>query len=157
MNREIKPIYKDAINETDSETTINSGLIDIEIKKKLHINYGNKWTEEERMELINMLKSSNNDEMDIEGIAKKLGRSQGGIKGEIKKMIVARYMMGDEVNKISKELGVGIRSVKNILKYYFEKESEIEARGLEGENRLIKLKIENLKLRRELKELVKSG
>ena len=59
-------------------------------------------------------------------------------------------MMGDEVNKISKELGVGIRSVKNILKYYFEKESEIEARGLEGENRLIKLKIENLKLRTEL-------
>jgi len=149
MNKEIKPIYKDAIEDKDSS--------EIELKKKIHMNFGNKWTEEERNELINMLKEFNNKELDIEQIAKKLGRSQGGIKAEIKKMIINKYMQGDDLNKISKELFLEYRFVRNILKYYFEKESEIDTKSLENENKLIKAKIENLKLRKELKDIMKNN
>jgi transposase-like protein len=149
MNKDIKPIYKDAINESISNTS------DIELKKKLHSNFGNKWSEEEKNELLAMIRESGN-ELDIEGIAKKLGRSQGGIKAEIKKMIVEKYLQGDDTNKISKELNLEFRYVKNILKYYFEKESEIDAKALESENKLIKLKIDNIKLRKELKDIMKN-
>ena len=149
MNKDIKPIYKDAINESISNTS------DIELKKKLHSNFGNKWSEEERIELVNLIRESGK-ELDIEEIAKKLGRSQGGIKAEIKKMIVEKYLQGDDTNKISKELNLEFRYVKNILKYYFEKESENDAKALESENKLIKLKIDNIKLRKELKDIMKN-
>ena len=54
-----------------------------EIKKNMPSNYGNKWTDEERKRLYKLLK--NNYDVDI--IANKLNRSEGGIKAEIRKIV----------------------------------------------------------------------
>jgi hypothetical protein len=142
--------------------------------KNLPTNYGNKWTEEEKNILIKMLKgstkivsdddsSSNNkiilDDSTIRDkiiikIANKLGRTEGGVKGEIKKIVFDKYMKGEDAESISKELNLVFKSVKSIIKIYLEKECDIEINNLEKENKLLKLKIENINLRNELKNMI---
>ena len=118
---------------------------------KLPINYGNKWTNEEKESLILMLKKTKNLESEIIKIANSLGRSVGGIRGEIKKMIMQKYLNGDSIEIICNELNLLYRNVKSIIKIYLDKEADIEINNLEKENKLLKLKIENYDLRNKLK------
>lgn len=157
--------------DNDSQESLENleNEFDMEIKKKLPTNYGNKWTDEEKNILITMLKntpkyplednfpSDNNLTKDqvIRQIAEKLGRTEGGIKGEIKKIIFDKYLKGEDPENISKELNLIYKNVKSIIKLYLDKESDNDIAILEKENKLLKLKIENLNLRKTLKELIK--
>ena len=134
-------------------------------------NYGNKWTEQEIDKLIRMLKKSstlnmtknnifdcsptNNSDGNqiIKKIAKKLDRTEGGVKGEITKIIYDRYMNGQTAEQISDSLNITFRNVKSLIKIQLDKESENEIISLEKENKLLKLKIENKRLRQELELL----
>jgi hypothetical protein len=110
-------------------------------------NYGNKWTDEDKNLLIELLKTNTNKEIDYAEIAQKLGRTEGGVKGEVKKMIVRRYLNGEEADLISIDLNIQYKFVKIMLKSYFDNEIEEDIKNLEKENTFLKLKMENLKLR----------
>ncbi len=136
------------------------------IKKKLPKNYGNKWTLEEREILIKKLKTNKEKiqneaysitKYDVIGkIGKKLGRTDGGVIGELKKIIYERYSKGEDLNLICEDLNLVYKNVKIMIKLYIEKESEQKINYYEKENKLLKLKIENIKLKRELDELCKT-
>ena len=153
----------------------NSKYVESKDNKNLPTNYGNKWTDEEKKILIKMLKSKTNFDSDDDSsnnkiilddntirdkiiikIANKLGRTEGGVKGEIKKIVFDKYMKGEDAESISQELNLVFKSVKSIIKIYLEKECDIEINNLEKENKLLKLKIENIKLRNELKASINS-
>jgi hypothetical protein len=123
----------------------------------LPIKYGTKWSDDDKKYLIKMLKKSpvllldsNDNNEYLDKIAIKLNRSIGGIRGEIKKMIIDRYIKGCNEILISEELNIVYKSIKSIIKIYLEKECDNEIYLLEKENKLLKLKIENIKLRKEL-------
>ena len=152
----------------DNDDSLEKEL-EYQLKKNLPTNYGNKWTEEEKSILIDMLKNTpkfpledfnqndNNLTKDqvIKQIADKLCRTEGGIKGEIKKIIMDKYMKGEDPEYISKDLNLIYKNVKSIIKIYLDKESESDINILEKENKLLKLKIENISLRKSLKELLR--
>jgi len=152
-NNIIKNTIKNNINKNDNQN--------LNIPK----NYGNKWTDEDRNLLISMLKkkknndiiiNSYNNDVELKGlyiseIANKLGRTDGGIKSEINKIIYNMYMNGSDAEKIAKDLNFTYKSVKSVIKIFIDKESEQEIKLLEKENKLLKLRIENLNLRQELK------
>ena len=118
------------------------------MKNNLPSNYGNKWSEEERKILIKLLNEGN----EIEDIAYELNRSNGGVKAEIRKIVFNKYMQGIDAEIISKELNIIYKNIKSIIKFYLDKNCDNEINVLEKENKLLKLKIENFKLRNELKE-----
>jgi hypothetical protein len=151
---------KKYISSSESDTNSESlSDLEIELENKLPCNYGNKWTDSERKILINSLKTSEKIVLDdvnknkINGIAKKLGRSDGGVIAEIKKIIYDKYTNGNSVEIISDDLNLVYKDVKSIIKIYLEKECENEIINFEKENKLLKLKIENIKLRNELNAL----
>ena len=119
------------------------------------MNYGNKWTSKEKKELLKMLKNqkiSIDDDSDLylNDIAKYLGRTEGGIKGEVKKIVFERYISGIEPENICKELNISLKNIRSLIKLHLEKDCDIEISNLEKENQLLKLKIENRKLREKL-------
>lgn len=118
-------------------------------------NYGNKWSEEDKTELIKLLNENKNKEIDYVFIANKLGRSEGGVKGEVKKMILSRYLNGEDAEKISIDMNVQYKFVKILIKTYLENEVDSDINNLEKENKLLKLKIENIALRKNIFELSK--
>ncbi len=115
-------------------------------------NYGAKWTEEERSLVIKYLKRSE----EIETIAEKLNRSIGGVDAEIQKIVYNKYKDGISSEDISNELNLTFASVQSIIKNMTRKYADQEIAYLEKENKLILLKIENLKLQQELKKLTNS-
>ena len=153
-------LYTEIINKKNSSNIIAELNSDLELhetdifikddsKKKLPSNYGNKWTDDDRNKLLSYLK----DGKEIEFIAHSLDRSEGGVRGEIKKIIFNKYLEGDDATKISKEMNIIYKNVKSIIKIHLERDCESEIAILEKENKLLELKIKNLKLRNELKEL----
>jgi hypothetical protein len=124
-----------------------------EIKKNIPSNYGNKWTDEERKRLVKLLKNS----YEVDVIATKLNRSEGGIKAEIKKIVYAKYIEGIDADGISKELNIVYNNVKSMIKVSIDQECENDINNLEKENKLLRLKIENIRLHKKLASLNKKG
>ena len=133
---------------SEFETDIN-GVI----KANMPSNYGNKWSDEERKRLIKLLKNS----YDIDVIATKLNRSEGGIKAEIKKIVYAKYTEGIDAEGISKELNIVYNNLKSMIKVSIDQECENDINNLEKENKLLRLKIENIRLHKKLASINKKG
>lgn len=117
-------------------------------------NFGNRWSTEDKKQLIELLKNNTNKEIDYADIALKLGRSEGGVKGEVKKMIITRYLNGEEAENIGLDMNVKYKFIKILLKSYIENEIDSDINNLEKENKLLKLKIENMELRKNIYQLV---
>ena len=81
----------------------------------------------------------------------KLERSEGGVRGEIRKMIISRYLIGDDNEMISDDMNLSILYVKMIIKNYLDKDAESDIIILKRENELLKLRLENAKLQNDLK------
>lgn len=125
-------------------------------------NYGNLWSDDERKIILSCLKK--NKEQDnsniynehvIKKIAKKTERSEFGVKEEIKKMIFNDYM-GDfnSLDQLSLKYNIPERNIKILIKLYLEKYGEKMLYPMEIENKILKYKVENLKLKKELRELM---
>jgi hypothetical protein len=121
----------------------------------LPINYGNKWSDDDKTKLIDLLKKNKEKEIDYVEIANKLGRSEGGVKGEIKKIIITRYLNGEEAEKISIDMNLQYKFVKIIIYSYIDSEIDNDIKNLEKENKLLKLKMENIELRKTMFSLSK--
>jgi hypothetical protein len=157
-------------SENNSENELEREF-ELQVNKKNPINYGSKWTDKDRNELIKLLKnikkeseknkiiSNNDNELELKRIiileiGNKLGRTEGGIISEIKKIIFNMYMNGSDFENISSELNLTFKAVKSIIKIFIDKECEQEIKTLEKENKLLRLKIDNYNLRKELKKLL---
>jgi DNA-directed RNA polymerase specialized sigma24 family protein len=130
-----------------------------ELEKNMPSNYGNSWSDEERMIIINMLKKyepkTNNilNEKIIGKISKKLERTDGGVRAEIKKIVFNKYLEGVEKEIISKELNISLSNVKLLIRLFLEKDSDQMINLLEKENKILHLSIENIRLKKELKKI----
>jgi hypothetical protein len=119
-------------------------------------NYGNKWTNDDKKTLITMLKQNKETEINYKNMGELLGRSEGGIKAEIKKMIITKYFNGECIENICIELNMQYKYVKPLINSYIENEINIDINNLEKENKLFKLKIENIELRKNMYNLYKN-
>lgn len=117
-------------------------------------NFGSKWTESERDVLLKSISNKNDMDENITKISIILERSEGGVRGELKKMIIFRYLMGDDVETISDDMNIPITYIKMIIKNYLEKDAETDIVILKRENELLKLRLENAKLQNSLKNEV---
>lgn len=135
---------------------INKKSTDVNLPK----NFGNKWSDEDRTILIKLLKKSSKLSLDdvnntvISNLAIKLGRTIGGIKGEIKKIVFNKYIQGISIDDISNELNLTYLNVKSMIKLHLDKDCDNEINLLEKENKLLQLKIDNIKLKNKLKNLI---
>lgn len=128
-------------------------------------NYGNYWTDDERKIIIKNLKkndyskinnSSLYDENIIQKIAKKTERSEVGVKEEIKKMMFKDYIWEfDSYLKLSQKYNIPEHNIKILIKLYLEKYGEKILYPIEIENKILKFQVENIKLKYELRELIK--
>lgn len=123
-------------------------------------NYGNTWIDEERIIILNLLKNNNLkydsglfNELSIIDIAKKLQRTEYGVREEIKKMIFMDLLNGNNYKKISEKFNIPESNIKLILKLYIEKNSKKIINSMELENYLLQLQIQNIKLKKELEKL----
>ena len=114
-------------------------------------NFGTKWTCQEREILLNSLSKDNDIDENIIAISIKLERSEGGIRGEIRKMIISRYLIGDDIDTISDDMSISITYIKMTIKNYLDKDAEADIIILKRENELLKLRLENAKLQNDLK------
>ena len=153
-------INKSISNNTSKFKKIKSQLIDetSDLYKNLENellpkNFGNKWTDEDKKLLISLLRQSTNNEIDYANIALKLARSEGGVKGEVKKMIITRYLNGEDAELIAIDINVRYKFVKILIKSYIENEIDTDITNLEKENKLLKLKMENMELRKNIYKL----
>jgi hypothetical protein len=155
-NLELELLPKNYGNNSNLELELlpknygNNSNLELELLPK---NYGNKWTDEDKKELISLLKQSANKEIDYTNIALKLGRSEGGVKGEIKKMIITRYLNGEEADLIAVDMNIQYKFIKILIKSYIENEIDTDINNLEKENKLLKLKMENMELRKNIFKL----
>ena len=62
-------------------------------------------------------------------------------------------MQGEDAEKISKELNIIYKNVKSIIKIYLDNNCDNEINTLEKENKLLKLKMENMELRKNIFKL----
>lgn len=146
---------EDDVSEEDLEKELEN-IYDSNMKKDLPENYGSKWSDSDKRILIDMMKQISNRDLDtnISKIANKLKRTEGGVKGEIKKIIMDKYLQGESAEDIAINLNILYRNVKSIIRLYLDKDADQEINNLSKENKLLKLKIENIELRKHLKNLV---
>lgn len=125
-------------------------------------NYGNLWNDDERTLILNYMKKNTNfnntslyDDKIILKIAKKIERSEIGVKEEIKKMIFNDYI-GEHcsLSKLSIKYNIPESNILILIKKYLEKNGKKCLYPIEMENKILKCKIENIKLKKELKELL---
>jgi hypothetical protein len=162
--------YKDInaeIDYSDNEIELEKLEKELILKSKINTieypkNYGNIWKDEERDKIIKYLKKNNIsensnifDDTIINDLANILERTEHGVKEEIKKMIFNDFMNGYDYNKLSKKFNFLETNIKLIIKMYIEKNGKKIINSLEFENKLLKYKIENIKLKKELEELNK--
>lgn len=173
-NKIIKQTYYNDVNNDDTnDLDMLSDEIELEkLEKELEIkshgfinhpkNYGNFWTEDERTLILNYLKKNkyiNNsnlyDETQIQKIAKKTERSEAGVKEEIKKMIFNDYI-GEfySLTQLSTKYNIPEHNIKILIKLYLEKYGKKILYPIEIENKILKSQVENIKLKKELKELL---
>ena len=163
-------IQDDFINDIESYNTDDENELDL-LEKELIIkskansisypkNYGNLWSEEERKKILKYL---NKHETNTNGffndnaiinIAKKIERTEYGIKEEIKKMIYNEFILGNNTEYISDKFNIQEQNIKLIIKLYLEKNGKKIINTMEIENKIISLQIENIKLKNELKKLL---
>ena len=93
------------------------------------------------------------DDNVIKEISIKIERSEQGVKEEIKKMLFNEYIFGFSYEKLSVEYNIPIQNIKLLIKLYIEKNGKKIIGSIENENKLLKLQIENIKLRKELEQL----
>jgi len=173
--------YNKIIKQNTYDTTnfddINTLHDEIEIEKlenelytKSHSincpkNYGNLWNDEERKIILNYLEKNSNfnnislyDDEIIFKIAKKTDRSEVGVKEEIKKMIFNDYIdKFYSLTQISDKYNIPEPNVKILIKNYLEKYGKKYLYPIEIENRILKYKVENIKLKKELNELLNNN
>jgi hypothetical protein len=153
-----KPMSNDTIKLKKIKSQLieqTSDLYDNLENELLPKNFGNKWTDEDKNMLITLLKQSANNEIDYANIALKLARSEGGVKGEVKKMIITRYLNGEGAELIATDMNVQYKFVKILIKLYIENDIDTDINNLEKENKLLKLKMENMELRKNIYNLTK--
>jgi hypothetical protein len=153
-------VYNNFINNTDNniiglekdlESLINN---DIEIPK----NSGKIWNKKDRKMIIKIL-NKNNDKIEniytdkiIYTISEKLGRSNNSILNEIKKVIFNKFLEGKEFEEISNELNIEEENINLIIKLYDDGLINKQINFFEKQNKLLKLKLENINLRKEIKK-----
>jgi hypothetical protein len=139
-----------------------------ELYTKSHIiknypkNYGNLWNDDERKIILSNLKKNNYinnpnlyDELVIEKIAKKTERSEHGVKEEIKKMIFNDYIYNlYSYCELANKYHIPEHNIKLLIRIYIEKYAKKILYPIEIENKILKYQIENIKLKKELKELL---
>lgn len=162
VNSNINKLISNKINKRENNLESENSE-DLEQELNLLCNkpkkYGISWNDEDKQHLIKMIKNYNNQEINILNdniikiMATKLERTDGGIKEEIKKIIFNSYIQGNSVDNISKEYNLTVSNVKLIINLFLENNSDKLIKLLEKENKLMKLKIENYKLRKELETL----
>lgn len=133
---------------------IYNNIEEIMEQKITPLNYGNRWSEEDKNKLIEQMKIYASNDINFEEIAKKLGRTEGGVKGELKKMIIKNYMSGIEVDMIAKNFNLTYKYVKMIIISYLDKEIDVDISNLQKENLYFKLKIENINLRKDMNKIM---
>ena len=114
--------------------------------------FGNKWTDQEREMLLNSISKDNDIDENIIAISIKLERSEGGIRGEIRKIIISRYLLGDDSDIISDDMSISISYIKMTIKNYLDKDAENDIIILKRENELLQLRLENAKLQNFLRK-----
>jgi hypothetical protein len=148
-------------DEIELEKLENELYIKSHNSKNYPKNYGNLWTEDERKIILNYLKKNNYlnnsnlfDELIIEKIANKTERSMQGVKEEIKKMIFNDYISNFySLSELSNKYNISEHNIKILIKIYLEKYGKKILYPIEIENKILKYQVENIKLRKELKEL----
>jgi hypothetical protein len=161
-------IVKNDVNNTNDLSDINDELelikLDEELLIKLDVtnpkNHGKIWSESERKKIKKLLQNNiyknNNelfDEQNILVISKTLERTEYAIKEEIKKMLFNDYMNGIDYDNLTKIYNIPESNIKIIIKLFIDKNSKKIIDQLENENKLLKLKVENIKLKKEISEL----
>lgn len=133
---------------------INGKISNFQIGEEIPKNYGMRWSSEDKETLLKLLKKYSGKEIDFAELANKLGRSEGGVKGEIKKIILSRYLAGEDCDSICESLQVQYKFVKMIVINYMESEAQNDINNLERENKLLKLRMENMELRNKISQIV---
>ena len=139
-------------NESDNDKVCN-------MVKKQPKNFGNLWTNEERLIVLKYLNDYESDDSSlyneeaITNIADKLERTEQAIEEEIKKMIYMDYLEGTKYVYIKNKYNMSIANIKTLIKMYLKKNNKKIVNALEIENEILRLQVENLKLRKELFEL----
>lgn len=157
-------IINDNDNDIDYDNEIDILEKEFESKYKSNINlpkkYGNMWNDDERFIILQKIKKNNyinNDSLFDEKVIKKicsdLERTEYGVKEEIKKMIYNDYILGNNYASLSIKYNIPTQNIKLLLKLYMEKNGNKIINTLENENKILRLQIENIKLKKELKEL----
>ena len=146
------------ISESSSEITD----LDEELEEQINYpkNHGKIWNNEDKKIIIKILKKNNTKINNIfnsnilNKIANKLERSTCSVLSEIKKIIFNKYIDDClKIEEIANELNICDSHIKIIISMYLDKNVNKSIELLDKENRILKLKIENLKLKKELKEL----
>ena len=157
--------YDIGVKENEIDIDVDKLEKEFELKSKLPNNYpknyGNLWTVEERKIILKKLIKNNYtncsslfDDQIIKEISTEIERTEQGIREEIKKMIYNDYMKGHDYCLLSKKYYIPESNIKLMIKLYIDKNGKKIFNSMENENKLLKLQIENIKLRNELKELV---
>jgi len=156
-------ILSEEIEIEKLENELNTKICEFKNHPK---NYGNLWTDEERKVILKYLKKNSfstemgtinlYDESVIQKIAKKTERSEYGVKEEIKKMIFNDYIWEfDSYTKLSTKYNIPENNIKILIKLYLEKYGNKILYPIEIENKILKYQVENIKLKAELRELIK--
>lgn len=163
--------YKNKENENETGIEIEMENLEKEFtelsvnKTTRPKNYGNLWNDNERNIIINYMKKNNYchennlnlfDEKIIQKISKKIERSDYAVKEEIKKMIAIDYIKEFDYAVVCEKYNIPESYIKLIIKSYLEKNEKKIILPMEIENKILKIKIENIKLKKELKKLIKN-
>jgi hypothetical protein len=151
----------------DDEFDIDKLEKEFELKSKSNNNfpknYGSMWTNEERKIILDKMKknkfSNDSNLFDVDAIkeiSNCLERTEQGVKEEIKKMIYNDYIIGIDHKDLSLKYNVCIQNIKLLIKSYIEKNGKKIINAIGDENTILKLQIENIKLKKELRELNKN-
>ena len=155
----------DPVSVSDSDSLDNNKYIQLEKEFDSKLNYdelfyprnhGNIWSDVERIKIVKLLKKyefTGDDLFDpntIKKIAKKLERTEYAVKEEIKKMIYNKFIQGENYENISGSFNIPLSNIKSVLKSYIDKNSQKIITQLEKENKILKLQIDNIKLKKEL-------
>ena len=156
-------LESEEISQLESESEEISQLeseLEKNFNQDLPKNYGSKWKPEEISMISGILTKGKISDLDgsdkqIIKLSKKLNRSVGGVLMQIKKIIFDKYISGMEPESIASELSISFLIIKSIIKNYLLKDTDSTINLLEKENKLLTLKIENIKLKKELEKLTK--
>ena len=149
-------------DEIELEKLENELYTKSHMRKNYPKNYGNLWNDDERKIILSNLKKNNYinnpnlyDELVIEKIAKKTERSEYGVKEEIKKMIFNDYIYNlYSYCELANKYYTPEHNIKLLIRIYIEKYGKKILYPIEIENKILKYQIENIKLKKELKELL---